>query len=291
MIGENNMDNITERCLRITNREHSVDGSVKYLLQTKDNESIESVFIPQKGETKFCISCQIGCVNKCAHCATGKLDYIRDLTSEEIISQVITMVEDNHEIAKKLHVLFMGMGEPFLNFKNVIQSLYLFEEINIPEEEITISTIGIIPKIYEYANMKRKSKLALSFHATTNEMRDRIIPLNKIYSLHDLIEAAHYYVNKTNNKIIIEYTIIEGFNDSLQNAIRLLEILKGLHYEVHLIPFNENSNSIFKMPSDDKVISFSDYLKKRDIECKIKRSYGTDIDGGCGQLCFKSTRK
>lgn len=281
------MDNNTDKHLRITHKEHSIDASIKYIFQTKDGESIESVFIPQRNETKFCISCQIGCVNKCSHCATGKIDYVRDLTSEEIISQVILMLEDNYKTRNKLHVLFMGMGEPFLNFKNVIRSIDLFEEINISEEEITISTIGIIPKIYEYADMKRKSKLALSLHATSNEMRNRIISLNKIYSLNDLIEAAHYYVNKTNKKIIVEYTIIDGFNDSLENAIKLLEILKGLFYEVDLIPFNENLNSKFKMPSDDKITAFDNYLNKNRIECKIKRSYGTDINGGCGQLCLK----
>lgn len=285
------MRNIPYIPLEIVQKQYAIDGSIKYMFKTADEEYIESMIIPQKNEIKFCISCQIGCVNKCTHCATGKIDYIRDLNSREIISQVISMVLDNQVSEKKLHVLFMGMGEPFLNFRNVINSLDLFREMNIPEEEITISTVGIIPKIYEYSNLNRDSKLAISLHAVSNEMRNRIIPLNKIYPLNELIDAAHYYVNKTNKKIIVEYVIIHAINDSLKNAEKLVEMIRGLYCEIHIIPFNENVNSYFKTPSEGNISSFHNFFLNNKVESRIKKSFGIDIQGGCGQLCCENKKE
>ena len=273
--------------VRIVQREYSLDGSIKYIFQTKDDEYVESVFIPQEHEIKFCISCQIGCVNKCAHCATGKMYFVRDLTSLEIASQVAEIISDRNSPKSKYHVLFMGMGEPFLNYENVLGSIDLFsKKLDIPENEATISTIGIIPKLYSFSNLHNKVKLAISVHAPTDELRTRIIPLNKIYSLNDLLLAARYYIQKTGKRIVIEYCIINAFNDSISHAARLVELIKDIYCEVDIIPFNENTDSYFETPPDEKIWNFHKCLLDSNIESRIKKSFGIDIRGGCGQLCL-----
>lgn len=277
--------------LKIFKKDHSTDNSIKYLLQTSDLNFIETVYIPKKDSINFCISCQIGCVNKCNHCATGKLDFIRDLLSEEIVDQVKVIIDDLNIVNKQISILFMGMGEPFLNFLNVIDSINLFKKMDITEENLTISTIGIVPQIYNFSNLMLNAKLALSIHAPSDYLRNKIVPLNKIFSLKEIIKAAHYYVNKTKKKIIIEYTIIDSINDQIENAIALKDLLTGLNYEIHLIPFNESPNVSFKSPSDKRIIAFNNYFINNNSSIKIKRSYAIDVFGGCGQLYFNNNMK
>ena len=274
--------------LEVVEKVKSVDGSTKYLFRLPDFEVIEAVHIPLEDETKMCISCQVGCINKCRHCATGKdIEYKRDLTSEEIVFQVTTMAEDNNDSLDNITILFMGMGEPLFNFENMLKSLDLFSGIGIPLERVTISTSGVIPRILEIAELRQRPKLAVSIHATTNLQRDKLIPMNKTYCLEDLLKATEDYTNLTKEEVIIQYTLIDSFNDSDEDAERLMTLTKNILCEIQVIPFNSFPSSTLNEPKPERIDFFMEYIESRGASRALKRSAGTDIYAGCGQLGCK----
>ncbi|ANQ54356.1 50S rRNA methyltransferase [Thermosipho sp. 1063] len=261
-----------------------IDKTTKFLWKLKDGNTIESVALFHSGRVTSCISTQVGCPVKCSFCATGQSGFVRNLTVGEIVGQILA-IELNRKV-KVGNVVYMGMGEPLLNFGNVLDSIKILNHkkmLNIGIRRITISTVGIPEKIVELAKSGLDVKLALSLHAPTDFKRDQIIPLNKKYSVEELIYALKKYQEITGNRITIEYILIREFNDYPDDAVKLAELLRRLSVFVNLIPVNP-VNPEFHRPSKWAIERFKEVLEKNGIECEIRQEKGTDIDAACGQL-------
>lgn len=267
----------------------SSDKSIKYKLETDDNKLFESIYMPHDDGVVLCLSSQIGCVNKCTHCATGKVDFERDLTASEIYNSAKIMIEDNNcEEGVTVAILFMGMGEPFLNYQNVLAAIDMFcEKMGIQEENITISTVGIVKRIEDFARLKRRIRLAVSIHATNNLQRDRMIPLNKIYDLESILGAVSLYNSMKLRQVLFQYTLIGGVNDRDIDAVELAKMAHEYKAEVRLIPFNPSKSIAFETTTNERIESFCCELEKMNVDYVVSRSRGIDVSGGCGQLYLK----
>lgn len=256
-------------------------------MQTDDNYYFECIYMPHGTDgVVMCLSSQIGCVNKCNHCATGKIDFIRDLYANEICDEIRIMLGDNtYDPSAPIAILFMGMGEPFLNYDNVMKSIDLMNaSFGINDKYITISTVGIPSKIREFTKAHREIRLAVSLHATNDEIRNKIIPLNKIYSISDIFEAIEYYNSANLRPILLQYTMIGNVNDSFADAEALSSIAQNYNCEVRLIPFNPAPSVSFNETNDDQINAFCKVLSAKGIPYVVSRSRGIDVSGGCGQL-------
>jgi 23S rRNA (adenine2503-C2)-methyltransferase len=261
-----------------------IDRTTKFLWELADGNTIESVALFHEGRVTACISTQVGCPVKCSFCATGQSGYVRNLTAGEIVSQILGI--EVHRKIRVGNVVYMGMGEPLLNYENTIKSIKMLNNrkmLGIGIRRITISTVGIPEKIIDLAESGLDVKLALSLHATTNFKRDQIIPLNKQYSIEELIFAVKKYQEITNNRVTVEYILIKEFNDYPEDAEKLAELLKGLSVYVNLIPVNPVNPNYYR-PSRWAMERFKEILTKYGIECEIRAEKGTDIDAACGQL-------
>ncbi|MBB6061648.1 23S rRNA (adenine2503-C2)-methyltransferase [Thermosipho japonicus] len=261
-----------------------IDRTTKFLWELPDGNTIESVALFHEGRVTACISTQVGCPVKCSFCATGQSGYVRNLTAGEIASQILGI--ELHRKIRVGNVVYMGMGEPLLNYENTIKSIKMLNNkkmLGIGIRRITISTVGIPEKIIELAESGLDVKIALSLHATTNFKRDQIIPLNRQYSIEELIFAVKKYQEITNNRVTIEYILIKEFNDYPEDAEKLAELLKGLSVYVNLIPVNPVNPNYYR-PSRWVMERFKEILTKHGIECEIRAEKGTDIDAACGQL-------
>lgn len=267
----------------------SVSGNtVKYLLELEDGEKIESVLISHKNRKTVCLSVQVGCPFSCKFCATGLIGFRRNLYVHEIIGQLLLiqreLIEKNERIS---NVVFMGMGEPLANYENVIKSIKIINGpwgFNIGSKHITISTIGIVPKIYELANESMKVRLAISLHAPNDQIRNMLIPINKMYPIEELIKSALFYSEKTNRRITFEYVLIKNLNDGVDHARELGNLLKGKPIHVNLIPWNKVPEYPWEPPNLKDVIIFKKTLKKEGINVTLRISYGDKIKAACGQL-------
>lgn len=257
----------------------SKDGTLKYLLELNDNNLIECVFLKDSKErTTFCVSSQVGCPLNCVFCATGKLGLVRDLTVSEIISQVYLKEVNN--------VVFMGMGEPLLNYDNVLRSIYILnskEGINIGARKITISTAGIPDGIRKLAEENIQIRLAVSLNAAKDDLRTYLMPINKKYTLKDLKSAILDYQNKSSRRVTLEYILLKNLNDSLEDAKALVEFCRGIKANVNLIPYNTHAGLFNKSP-EDRFVKFIAFLKGHKIEAVKRVSRGYDIEAACGQL-------
>ncbi|HOK41870.1 MAG TPA: 23S rRNA (adenine(2503)-C(2))-methyltransferase RlmN [bacterium] len=270
----------------------SFDNTKKYLFETNDNHFIESVSIPDKDRLTLCISSQIGCAMKCAFCATGKIKFIRNLLQSEIIEQVIQIKRELKKENKNIsNVVFMGMGEPFLNFENVIKvAEILHSEIGfkLANNRITISTSGIVPKILEFA--KYKFKLAISLNSADDEIRSSIMPINKKYPLSELKNSIIQYFKRSNkNPVTFEYLLIEGVNSSDKEIKKLIKFIKtsGINAKVNLINYNSVNNTKFKKVTTERLFEIYKLLNNNKIRTIIRKSKGEDINAACGQLAGK----
>ena len=261
-----------------------IDRTTKFLWELSDGNTIESVALFHSGRVTSCISTQVGCPVKCSFCATGQSGYVRNLTAGEIIAQILGI--EQHRKVKVGNIVYMGMGEPLLNFDNTIKSIKMINDkrmLGIGIRRITVSTVGIPDKIIELAELGLDIKLALSLHAATDRKRDELIPLNRQYSIDELIYAIKKYQEITGNRVTIEYILIREFNDYPEDAKKLVEILKGINVFVNLIPVNP-VNPNFHRPTRWVIKRFKEILEKNGIECEIRQEKGTDIDAACGQL-------
>jgi len=261
-----------------------IDRTTKFLWELQDGNTIESVALFHSGRVTACISTQVGCPVKCSFCATGQSGFVRNLKSGEIVGQILG-IEINRKV-KVGNVVYMGMGEPLLNFDETLKSIRMLNHkkiLNISKRRITISTVGIPEKIIELAEKDVRVRLALSLHAATNSKRDEIIPLNRKYSVDELIYAIRKYQEITGDRITIEYILIREFNDYPEDAERLAESLKGINVFVNLIPVNP-VNPNFYRPSRWAMERFKQILERHGIESEIRVEKGTDIDAACGQL-------
>ncbi|MBT8102063.1 MAG: 23S rRNA (adenine(2503)-C(2))-methyltransferase RlmN [Gammaproteobacteria bacterium] len=278
----------------VQSRHDSVDGTIKWLFASGWGQAVETVFIPEPGRGTLCISSQVGCALDCAFCATGAQGFNRNLTSAEIIGQVWHAMKelprrDNGEPAVT-NIVFMGMGEPLANYRNVVTVLELLVSdwaFGLSRRRVTLSTSGIVPHIEKLGDACNVA-LAVSLHAPNDELRDSIVPINKLHPIATLLEACWAYAAKHANRFItFEYVMLRGVNDSLAHADQLASLLKGKPAKVNLIPFNPFSGTQFKRSSAETIRHFQNRLRQRGLVATTRKTRGDDIDAACGQLAGK----
>lgn len=269
----------------------ALDGTVKYLFRLDDGEHIESVVMRYHHGYSICISTQVGCKMGCTFCATGKSGYARGLSASEMIAQIESAQRDlNIRIS---NVVLMGMGEPFDNYDQVIRFLTVVSSensLNIGMRHITISTCGLVPQIYDFADLMLQCGLSVSLHAPTDELRSRTMPVNRRYPIAQLIDACRYYVRKTKRRISFEYALIGGVNDSDAHARQLADLLTGMLCHVNLIPVNPVTGADYHKSSLQRQQSFVKILSKKGVNATVRRTLGSDIDASCGQLKRKYSK-
>ena len=261
------------------------DNVNKYLFELEDGSKIESVLMFHNYGISICISSQVGCNMACAFCESGRLKKVRNLLAYEMVEQLLLIEED---INKRItHVVIMGIGEPFDNYENVMKFIKIINSnkgINIGSRHITVSTCGLIPEIRRFAKEDGQVNLAISLHAPNNEIRNKLMKINKVYRVEDLIEEVKDYIKKTNRRVTFEYILLEGINDSEKEARELVDLLKGINCYVNLIPYNETDNIGFKRTKEWKILKFYDILKSNNISTTIRKEFGGKVSAACGQL-------
>lgn len=270
--------------LTILTKKTDVDVS-KYLFGLSDNQKIEAVLMYHDYGNSLCISTQVGCNMGCHFCESGRLKKVRDLDASEMVRQVL-MIEEDAKI-RISHIVLMGIGEPFDNYDNVISFIDIVNTpkgIDIGSRHITVSTCGLVPKIEKFMNYDKQVNLAISLHAPNNEIRSSIMDINKAYPLNKLIPTVRKYVDKTKRRVTFEYIMLKGVNDSVENAIELSNLLKGMNCYVNLIPYNETSHIEYKKSSKEQIMKFYDTLKKNGINVTVRREFGSKVSAACGQL-------
>lgn len=294
----NRLDEIAQVSIpRVLKQRASIDGTRKFLMELEDKKRVESVVIPhsQKKDSKYtlCISTQVGCPVGCAFCATGNSGFQRNLKAYEMVGQVLG---SERELGKRLksrenglisNVVYMGMGEPMFNYDEVIKSIRILNDpkgINIGQRHITVSTSGDITGISRLAQENLQVTLAVSLHACNNELRDQLIPLNRKYPLEKLHLALEQYQQLTNRRVTFEYLLLQGVNDSLDDAQSLVKLVKPLLANINLIPYNEVESLPFTKPSSERVMQFYNYLDQAGVNVTIREEKGADIEAACGQL-------
>ena len=264
----------------------------KFLFKLSDNNLIEAVLMNHDYGNSLCVSSQVGCNMSCKFCESGRLRKIRNLMASEMILQILIIEK---ELKTRIsHVVVMGIGEPFDNFDNLVKFITIAnyqKGINLGSRHITVSTCGVVPKIYEFANLPFQVNLAISLHAPNNEIRDKIMPINKIYKREKLIKAVKDYIKITNRRVTFEYIMLKDINDSLLNARELAKLLKEINCYVNLIPYNETENIEFIRTEKEQILKFYDILKKEKINVTIRREFGSGIDAACGQLRAREVMK
>ena len=260
----------------------------KFVFELKTKERIEAVLMKSKNRITICLSTQVGCAVDCKFCATAKMGFKKNLSVGEIIDQ---FVQIQKLVRKKItNVVFMGMGEPFLNYKNTIGAanlLHHFKGINLGAKRITISTAGIIPKIKQYAAELHPYKLAISLNAVSNNQRLKIMPISKVYSFKELIKVSKNYAYNSRKKVTFEYVLLKNINDSIKDAKKLIVLLENINCKLNIIPYNEIGNE-FQRPSEKTIKNFINIFKNVKFPVTIRWSKGTDIEAGCGQLVVKT---
>ena len=276
----------------ILKKQESKDGTIKYLFDVLDGNAIETVLMRYHHGNSICVSCQIGCKMGCKFCASTGINFIRNLTSGEIVEQIIAVEQDTGE--RISNVVFMGIGEPLDNYENVVNAIRIINHpkgINIGARHISISTSGLVPKIYQLAEENIQCTLSISLHATNNEKRSSMMPINNAYPIEELLQACKDYIAKTNRRISFEYALAKDNNDNLEDAKQLVKLLKGILCHVNLIPINKIENGQFDKSSNENIMKFRDYLNEHGIVATIRRELGSDIDAACGQLRRKNLNK
>ena len=277
----------------VTFKQYSTDGTRKWVMKMPGGNAVETVYIPEEGRGTLCISSQIGCALDCSFCSTGKQGFNRDLTSAEIIGQLWVAARSWDEPGKKrerhvTNVVMMGMGEPLLNFDNVVESMGLMMEDNaygLSKRRVTLSTSGVVPRIYDLAEVSDVS-LALSLHAPNDALRNELVPINRKYGIAETLNAVNAYFERLPDKRVctIEYTMMNHINDSEELANELALVLRDTPCKINLIPFNPFPNSGYERPSNNRMHRFKDIMQQAGYNVTIRKTRGDDIDAACGQL-------
>src|SRR5574344_35422 len=273
---------------KINTKQSSTDGTIKYLIEYADGNCVETVLMrfDNRANLTACVSSQVGCAVNCEFCATGKQGFVRNLSESEIVEQVLTIQRDTG--LKVTNVVFMGQGEPLLNLENVLGALDIFNQsFQIGARRITISTSGIIPQIDKLADLELQSTLAISLHAPNHGIREKLMPIEKKYPMHELIKSLKNYVDKTGRRITVEYLLINGVNDSLEDAKETAQYLQNLKSNVNLIPYNSTEKNDFKKSTNDAIMKFKYVLEHSGKKVTVRLERGADIDAACGQLSGK----
>ena len=285
-------ENFTMCNYNIIKKQESSDGTKKYLFDVLDGNAIETVLMQYHHGKTVCVSSQIGCKMGCKFCASTGIKFIRNLTAGEIVEQILAVEQD---IGDKIsNIVFMGIGEPLDNYDNVIKAIKILNNqkgLNIGTRHISISTSGLVPRIYDLANENIQCTLSVSLHATTDEKRSSMMPVNNAYNIAELMKACKDYIKITNKRISFEYALAKDNNDNLEDAERLAKLLKGMLCHVNLIPINKIENGKYTKSTNENIIKFRDYLNSKGIVATIRRELGSDIDAACGQLRRKNLKE
>ena len=277
-------ENFNMDTLKLVKKQSDIDVK-KYLFELYDGNKIEAVLMKHDYGNSLCVSTEVGCNMGCHFCESVRLKKLRNLNAFELVLQILKVEEDIEE--RISHVVLMGIGEPFDNYDNVMKFINIINDpkgINIGIRHITISTCGIIPKIREFTNEKIGVNLAISLHAPTDLIRDKIMPINKVYKIGDIMDAVRDYIAKTNRRVTFEYILLKDVNDSEKCAKSLAELLKGINCYVNLIPYNETSNIEYKTSPKVTINRFYDIVKENNINVTIRREFGSKVSAACGQL-------
>ena len=263
----------------------SKDGTKKYLFDVLDGNAIETVLMEYKHGYSICVSSQIGCKMGCKFCASTGIPFVRNLTSGEIVEQILAVQRDTG--VKVSNIVFMGIGEPLDNYENVIKAIKIINDpkgLNIGARHISISTSGLVPMIYKLAEENIQCTLSVSLHSADNAKRSEMMPVNNAYNIEELIKACKDYIAVTNRRISFEYALAKDYNDNLDDAKKLIKLLKGMLCHVNLIPINKIESGKYSKSTNENIIRFRDYLNEYGIVATIRRELGSDIDAACGQL-------
>ncbi len=279
---------------QIANVFRSADGTRRYLLELGDGREAEAVFMPEERRDTICISCQVGCAVGCGFCMTAQLGVKRNMTAGEIISQVVIVLNEVYGAGQEpphgVNLVFMGMGEAFLNYDEVMKAIRIMADekgLGISPKRVTVSTSGIIPRIYDFAREPVRPRLAISLSATTEEQRTRLMPINRKYTLADLMKACREYPLGERERLTFEYVMLDGVNDSDEDARRLVKLLNGIRAKVNLIPHNPAPELPYRASPMERILSFQKILVERDVPAFIRRPRGQDISAACGQLAAR----
>lgn len=290
------------KCIRF---EKSSDASIKYLFEAVDGSRVESVLLPMKEELThedggikrharytICVSSQVGCRMGCSFCLTAKGGLKRNLSPAEIVAQILWIKKENNiPYERRINIVYMGMGEPLDNLKNVAKSIQILKEndgLAIAPRRQTISTSGLASQIKQLGELNLGVLLAISLHATTNELRTKLMPINKAYNIESVMQAVREFPIDMRKRVLFEYLVIKGLNDSVKDAKTLVKLLHGIKAKVNLIYFNPHEGSQYQRPDTASMIKFQDYLSEHGITCTIRQSKGLDISAACGQLKERS---
>lgn len=284
-------ENFSMDTIKLVKKQSDVDVK-KYLFELYDGNKIEAVLMNHDYGNSLCVSTEVGCNMGCRFCESGRLKKVRNLFAFELVLQILKVEEDIKE--RVSHVVLMGIGEPFDNYDNVMKFINIINDpkgINIGIRHITVSTCGIVPKIKEFTKEKIGVNLAISLHAPTDLVRDKIMPINKAYKIGDIMDAVRDYIAKTNRRVTFEYILLKGVNDSEECAIKLVNLLKGVNCYVNLIPYNETSHIEYKTSPKVTINRFYDILKEGNINVTIRREFGSKVSAACGQLRSEQIEK
>lgn len=287
-------DNFRFSTLEVADKQVASDGTTKYLFRLKDGNLIETVLMHNEYGKSVCVTSQVGCNMGCKFCASGLLKKKRNLTTSEMVSQVLYVQKElDKEDERVRNIVVMGIGEPFDNYDNTMKFMKTINSdhgLEIGARKITVSTCGIAPKIRDFANENYQFNLAISLHAPNDKLRSQIMPINQAYPLKDLLSALDYYSSKSNRRITFEYILLKGLNDSQECANQLAGIVKKRNAYVNLIPFNSVDESGFESTSDRESLKFYDMLMKLGVKATLRAKHGDDIEAACGQLRAQSER-
>lgn len=291
-----NLENDFEmKLLKIVTKQISKDGTIKYLFELDDKGLIESVLMRHSYGNSICVTSEVGCNMGCAFCASGELGCVRRLTLAEMVLQVLTVQVDlDISFERITNIVVMGIGEPFDNYEVVTNFLRVVnypKGLEIGARHITVSTCGIVPKIREFADFDLQINLALSLHAPTNELRSKLMKINKAYPLEEVIDALKYYFEKTSRRITFEYILLGGVNDTKECAHQLVKLIKGMNAYVNLIPYNAVSTKSFVTSTKEDAQKFYSILHENRIQVTLRMEHGGDIDAACGQLRANKMRE
>ncbi len=281
-------ENFSIEPLKLEGKFESRDGTIKYLFELADGHYIETVLMRHNYGNSVCVTSQVGCNMGCSFCASGELGKVRDLTLAEMILQVLHVQKDlDLENARVSNVVVMGIGEPFDNYDNVLRFLETInygKGLEIGARHITVSTCGLVPKIKEFAEFDLQINLAISLHAPNNELRSKIMKINKRYPIEEVLDAVKYYLEKTNRRVTFEYILLKGINDTKECALELAKLLKGINAYVNLIPYNEVKTKNYRSTAHDAAEEFFSVLHREGINATVRMEHGNDISAACGQL-------
>jgi 23S rRNA (adenine2503-C2)-methyltransferase len=277
----------------VIRKDVSTDGTTKLLLRLADGKLIESVFIPDTPSMTLCISTQAGCAMKCAFCLTGRMGLDRNLTAGEIAGQVRVLAREVGMLGRTFNIVLMGMGEPLHNYDATMKALRMLHDphgLCISPRRITLSTVGVLPALERLADEPLMPNLAISLHGTTEATRDALVPVNRKYGLQDLLDACRRFPLKKRNRITFEYVLLDGVNDTPEDARRLVKLLAGIRSKVNLLPLNEAPGIPFCRPSDERVNQFARILAEAGLTVSVRKSRGRDIRAACGQLITETAK-